>query len=609
MEEDFTSLLPRCFTMRHAIYLLGVCFFLQLAAADLYAQKNKSAKTAAMLDQSTSELRPAVMRFHEDRESLRRSLAVPTEISATARTRLTGLLRAADNDLAAYKFEKLSIDGRIDLLLLENLIHRELRQLNLEADRQEQVTQWLPFLTTLVSTIETTSYGRAIDAESVAQELTIITKQIESLTKQFEDEEKRPPVKRTVLFRASRYTEQLSRELQQWYKFHHGYDPEFSWWMEKPQQQLSEHLQQYAAFLRKELAGVRDDSEHAIVGDPLGREALLQNLAAEYIAYSPEELIEIGEREFAWCEAEMKKVAEELGYDTWLQALEKIKSLHESPGQQPVYIRELAEIAIQFLENERLITIPPLAKETWRMEMMTPERQLINPFFTGGETITVSFPTSGMSHEQKLMSLRGNNRHFAWATVHHELIPGHHLQQFMNARHRPYRKAFLTPFWLEGWALYWEMLLWDKKFYRGPEDRVGMLFWRSHRAARIIFSLKFHLEQMTPEECVEMLVNRVGHERANAEAEVRRSVQGDYPPLYQAAYMLGGLQLRTLHREIVDSGKMTNRDFHDAVLKENMLPIELLRAKFRNEPPPRNFQASWRFYEKQHEKKNEKRAD
>jgi uncharacterized protein (DUF885 family) len=366
--------------------------------------------------------------------------------------------------------------------------------------------------------------------------------------------------------------------------------------MREPYKLLAERLQTYATFLRRDVAGVQDDAKQAIVGDPLGRAALLEDLQHEYIAYTPEELIAIGEREFAWCEGEMQKVAQELGCENWLAALEKVKQLHEPPGNQPVYIRGLAETAIAFLEKENLLTIPPLAKETWRMEMMSPERQLVNPFFTGGESISVSFPTDGMSHEQKRMSLRGNNRHFAWATVHHELIPGHHMQQFMNARYRPYRQAFLTPFWLEGWALYWEMLLWDKQFYRGPEDRVGMLFWRSHRAARIIFSLKFHLEQMSPEECVEMLVQRVGHERANAEAEVRRSVQGEYPPLYQAAYLLGGLQLRTLHRELVASGKMTDRAFHDAVLHENMLPIEFLRLKLTQTSPPRAFQASWRFY-------------
>lgn len=54
------------------------------------------------------------------------------------------------------------------------------------------------------------------------------------------------------------------------------------------------------------------------------------------------------------------------------------------------------------------------------------------------------------------MSLHGNNPHFARAVLHHELIAGRSLQQFMNDRHKSYRH-FHTPFWTEGWALYWEM--------------------------------------------------------------------------------------------------------------------------------------------------------
>ncbi len=69
----------------------------------------------------------------------------------------------------------------------------------------------------------------------------------------------------------------------------------------------------------------------------------------------------------------------------------------------------------------------------------------------------------------------------------------------MTSRYKTYRRLFSTPFWGEGWALYWELLLWDKGFARSPENRVGMLFWRMHRCARIIFSLSFHLEKMTPQ--------------------------------------------------------------------------------------------------------------
>jgi uncharacterized protein (DUF885 family) len=228
--------------------------------------------------------------------------------------------------------------------------------------------------------------------------------------------------------------------------------------------------------------------------------------------------------------------------------------------------------------------------------MMPPERQKMNPFFTGGEVIHVSFPTADMAHEDKLMSMRGNNVHFSRATVHHELIPGHHLQIFMAARHREHRREFKTPFLVEGWALYWEMLLWDKGFAKTPEDRIGFLFWRSHRCARIMFSLKFHLGQMTAAEAIDLLVDRVGHERRNAAAEVRRSVEGSYEPLYQAAYMLGGLQIRAMRKELVDSGKMTDKQFHDAILKQNSIPVEMIRAALTGQELTKDFKSAWRFY-------------
>jgi hypothetical protein len=298
-----------------------------------------------------------------------------------------------------------------------------------------------------------------------------------------------------------------------------------------------------------------------------------------------------------WCEREMIKASRDLGYgDDWKKALEHVKNLYVEPGKQPALIRTLALEAIEFIDRNDLISVPTLAKQSWRMEMMTPERQLIAPFFLGGEVIQVSYPTNTMSHEAKMMSMRGNNPHFSRATVHHELIPGHHLQQFMNARYRTYRSLFSTPFWGEGWALYWELLLWDMNFPRSPEDRIGMLFWRMHRCARIIFSLSFHLEQMTPQECIDLLVNKVGHEYDNAAAEVRRSFSGQYAPLYQCAYLLGGLQFRALHRELVESGKMTNKQFHDTILRNNSIPVEMVRAILTNEKLEKDYTSRWKFY-------------
>jgi uncharacterized protein (DUF885 family) len=165
----------------------------------------------------------------------------------------------------------------------------------------------------------------------------------------------------------------------------------------------------------------------------------------------------------------------------------------------------------------------------------------------------------------------------------------------MNQRYMTHRRLFRTPFWTEGWALYWEFVLWDRDFPRDAKDKVGMLFWRMHRCARIIFSLNYHLGKMTPQECIDLLVNRVGHEYANAEAEVRRSFEGSYGPLYQIAYMIGALEFYSLRKEMVDSGKMDEKAFHDMIMQQNTMPVEILRAKVTGKPLDKNHKASWKF--------------
>jgi len=139
------------------------------------------------------------------------------------------------------------------------------------------------------------------------------------------------------------------------------------------------------------------------------------------------------------------------------------------------------------------------------------------------------------------------------------------------------------------------MLLWDLGFAQSPENRVGMLFWRMHRCARVVFSLNFHLGTMTPQECVDFLVDQVAFERNNASAEVRRSFEGSYPPLYQIAYLIGALQFRALRRELVDSGRMAERPFHDAILRTNRIPVEMVRASLTQQNLTRDYTSNWRF--------------
>jgi uncharacterized protein (DUF885 family) len=544
------------------------------------------------------DLRTVVENYSADHADVLREYGVPN--SPIRGPRFEQLYRAWESKLAEMAFDGLSQSGKIDYLLLANHIQREERQLRLDEEAERKIAPLAPFLSA-VAELET---GRRryefVEGQSAAGRLTELTERVAAAKADLEKQlaksaaDKKP--KRTDGRRAAMAVAAATRTLRHWYDFYHGYDPSVSWWIESPYKKLNAALEDYARILRTRVAGLSDDDKTTVLGIPIGRAGLESELAAEMIPYDPDRLLAIADREMAWCEKQMIAASRDLGYgDDWKKALEHVKQQYVPPGGQPALIRQLTDEAIQFVEVRDLVTIPPLAKETMRMEMMTPERHRVNPFFTGGDTISVSFPTSDMSHEEKLMTLRGNNRYFARATVFHELIPGHRLQEYVAERSRPYRSLFETPFWIEGWALYWEMQMWDLKFPRTPEERIGMLFWRMHRCARITFSLKFHLGQMSAQECIDYLVDRVGHERDNAAGEVRRSFESSYSPLYQAAYMLGGLQLRALYRELVTSGKMTPRAFHDAVLQENSIPIEMIRASLTHQPLTRDYKTQWRF--------------
>lgn len=539
-----------------------------------------------------SDLRVAVQRFTEDRQALRRRYDIP--FSPVLRQRLQTFYEGWLARLGELDFGALNREGQADAVMLGNEIRFELEMLAQEEAAVAGMAPIMPFARGIQQLQESRRDRVAkLDGRPSATTLDDLAEMTEEATASLRGDQA-PAIKSVAAERAATFTEQLRRTLQGWHGFYSGYDPQFTWWTQEPYERLDAALQAHAAAIRSRYVG----DEGLVVGDPVGEAGLVAHLRREMIPYTAGELIRIAEIEFEWMEEALVAAAREMGYgDDWHAAQEAVKEMAVPPGDKPQVVKDLEEQSVAFVQSRDWITIPPLAQEIWRMEMMPPERQLVNPFFTGGEVIRISYPTHEMEHDDKLMSMRGNNPHFNRATVHHELIPGHHLQGFMSSRFNDHRGIFSTPFWGEGWALYWEMLLWESGFPRGPEDRIGMLFWRMHRAARIIFSLSFHLERMTPAQAVDLLVDRVGHERANAEAEVRRSFNGSYPPLYQAGYMLGGMQFRALHRELVESGKMTARQFHDAVMQGGRMPVEMVRALLTEQRLSPDFVSTWRFAE------------
>lgn len=551
---------------------------------------------------SGSELRDVVDRYSADREALGKRY--DDAYSPERRLMLRDFYASWLQKLGTIDFDKLGEDGRVDWILLQAELIHEQALLDREERRLVEVRPLLPFADTIWALEDARRRLEFADPAAAGRTLAWLAARVTAANAAATpgsrpglvaaDSAHRPS--RIEAYHAWQVLRTLQETLAKWYKFYDGYDPLFTWWAKEPYAKTDSALDTYSKTLRQDLVGWKPGDDEPIVGLPIGREGLTADLKREMIPYTPEELIAIARREFAWCRAQMQKAARDMGLgDDWRAALERVKQDNVPPGQQTTLVRDLAREAIAYVEQHDLVTVPPLAEDMWRMEMLSPRAQKESPFFLGGEQILVSYPTDAMTEEDKLMSMRGNNRHFSRATVFHELIPGHELQGFMNDRYNPQRQAFFTPFYIEGNSFYWETLLWDLDFTHTPEDRMGALFWRMHRAARIIFSLNFHLGNWTPQQAIDFLVDSVGHERANATAEVRRSFNGDYSPLYQVAYMIGGLQFRALHHELVDAGKMTNRQFHDAILHQGPIPIEMVRAELEHRPLAKDFVPAWRF--------------
>jgi hypothetical protein len=629
---------------RHLLKRAGLAFIGAGAlspARFLSAQKtpSKPAKTedchctlagdGTPLDTGTSELRPVIERYSVELRDLERVYALAG--SSARQSAIEKFYSTQLRLLDGINFDQISQSGKVDYLLLHNRLFIEQKAVMAEAQREAEIAPLIPFQQTVIGFEEARRRMETIDVQKTAITLEHLLKEIAA--KDSMAGKKGNP---TALNLAAQRLEQLRATMRGWYDFYALYDPKFVWWTEAPYKKADEAIETHAQFLhtasgvggtlepvagggrggaatgggrgggrggngggraaRRSNGPMGSDDELSGVG-PAGRDVLMDALRTAMIAYTPEQLIDVANREFAWCDKEMLRASKEMGFgDDWKKALEAVKNKYVEPGQMIYLVRDLSREAIDFVEKHELVTIPDLVKQDYWEEAMTPQMQLVNPFFTGGATIQVSSPASSQTIEERMESLRGNNIYFARATVFHELIPGHHMQQYMTQRYRTYRSIFSTPFWTEGMAFYWEMLLWDLGFTHTPEQRVGALFWRMHRCARIIFSLSFHLSKMKATEAVQFLIDRVGFEKANAEGEVRRSFNGSYPPIYQCAYMLGALEFYSLHKELVGSGKMTNRAFHDSLYHQGNMPVEMVRLAINGQKVDRNYEPSWKFY-------------
>jgi len=167
------------------------------------------------------------------------------------------------------------------------------------------------------------------------------------------------------------------------------------------------------------------------------------------------------------------------------------------------------------------------------------------------------------------------------AIAYHEGVPGHHLQ-FSVAQELtdlpPFRKFAGYDAYSEGWAFYAERLGKEVGFYQDPYSEYGRLQNEMWRSVRLVVDTGVHDEHWTRQQMVDYFHQHTAMDDQNIASEVDRYIAW---PGQALAYKLGQMQILELREQAKRElgAKFDIMNFHDAVLAEGPLPLDILKQR------------------------------
>ncbi len=163
----------------------------------------------------------------------------------------------------------------------------------------------------------------------------------------------------------------------------------------------------------------------------------------------------------------------------------------------------------------------------------------------------------------------------------HEAVPGHHLQVALSLEIEnvpDFRLGFYPHAYGEGWGLYSEKLGVEMGVYQTPYDHFGRLTWEMWRACRLVIDTGIHSKGWTRQQAMDYLAGNTALSLHNVQTEVDRYIAW---PGQALAYKMGELTIWELRAKAEEElgDEFDIRKFHDAVLVEGGLPLDLLRKQ------------------------------
>ena len=293
---------------------------------------------------------------------------------------------------------------------------------------------------------------------------------------------------------------------------------------------------------------------------------------------TPQSIHELGQREVQRIESEMEKIAAETGFHGTLTEFER------RLGSSPDFLFHGKEEMLVYCRNAAMIVEPELPRLFKKLPRMPfgvraiPEDREASTasHYNGpaGDGSRAGFVSINCYQPEKQV------KYDKEALILHEGVPGHHLQIGLQLEIEglpDFRKSSRFTAFSEGWALYAESLGAELGLYRDPYTRFGRLSSERFRAARLVIDTGLHAMGWSRAQAIDYFHT---HAAEPTVAEIDRYIAW---PGQALAYKMGELKITDLRRlaEQKLGSKFDLREFHDVVLRNGALPLEVLEEQVR----------------------------
>lgn len=353
---------------------------------------------------------------------------------------------------------------------------------------------------------------------------------------------------------------------------------------------LDEQVNEYVDWLREELIPrARDDYR-------LPEAVYADNVRGYGVIMDPRQLIQVAQTGFGEIQNEMKSIARQIAQQRGMQSADYRDVMAELKADQvaqedllPLYQERMALIE-EMIREHKVITLPEreaVVRLATEAEAGASPASFLNPpplVGNTGQPAEFVLVTSDPNAEEGVAAMDDwTHDGITWTLAIHEARPGHELQFSSMIEGGVSQARAIYAFNsanTEGWGLYAEAIM---KPYLPLEGQLFSLQARLARAARAFLDPMLNLGLIDPESALAFLMDEVGLSQAMAGSEVSRYTFR--APGQATSYYYGYLNMMRLRTEteIAMGDRFVEKDFHDFVLAQGLLPAALLRQAVQEE--------------------------